>query len=329
MSDYFIGVDLGGTNVELVLATAEGQIAGRSSLPTEVDRGPHLMVERATVCCKELIAQSGVSPTAVKGLGIGSPSPISIAQGKIIKTGNLPGFDGFLLRAAFSEALGVPAVMDNDANSACWGEFWLGVGKELTDMVMFTLGTGIGGGIIAAGELLHGSEDNAAELGHMIVQPDGRECSCGQRGCLEAHASANHTAKRATEALDEGKASTLKELRERNDAITCKDVFEQAAAGDALANEVVDGTARALALACVSMRHITEPQAVVFAGGMIHSADLLIPRIRSFYEAMMWRLKTESMDIRVARLGAEAGVLGAAGIAAHAHESNVLFAPGQ
>lgn len=328
MTEYYLGVDLGGTNVELALVDADGQAVQRDSLPTYVERGPEQMAARATTRSRELIDQANIAPQNVKGMGIGTPGPMSVSQGKIIRTGNLPGFDNFALRAEFSAVLGVPAVMDNDANSACWGEFWLGAGEGLTDMVMLTLGTGIGGGIIAAGELVHGCEDNAAELGHMIVQPDGRQCTCGQRGCIEAYSSATHTAARANEALAVENSSSLKELYQENGAVTCKDVFEHAGAGDTLANKIIDGTARMLALVCVSLRHVTEPQAVVFAGGMIKSADLLIPRIRSFYYELVWRLKPEPMDIRAAQLGLDAGVLGAAGLARHAHEQNNLIPPG-
>lgn len=326
--EYFIGIDLGGTNVELALVTESGNIATRGSVLTEVPRGPDAMVARATALYQELLSQLGIGAKDVKGLGIGTPGPLSVAQGRIINAGNLPGFDGFGLRAEFSKALGVAAVMDNDANSACWGEFWLGAGKGLSDMVMFTLGTGIGGGIITAGELVHGSQDNAAELGHMIIQPDGRKCSCGQRGCLEAYASASHTAARAVAALQDGRSSTLSEPYHANGTITCKDVFDHARGGDTLADDIVNGTARALAIACVNMRHISEPQAVVFAGGMINSAETFIPRVKSYYDEMMWHLKPEPMAILVARLGPDAGVIGAAGLAVHAHEQHALVAPG-
>ncbi|MCP4711158.1 MAG: ROK family protein, partial [Planctomycetes bacterium] len=153
MSEYFIGIDLGGTNVVMGLLDETGEVVSRRSQPTLVEEGPGLLVERIAACGQELIAEARVGQSAVKGVGIGTPGPISIAQGKIITSCSLPGFDEFLLRAACSKAMGIPAVLDNDANAACWGEFWRGAGEGIADMVMFTLGTGIGGGIVCRGEL--------------------------------------------------------------------------------------------------------------------------------------------------------------------------------
>ena len=319
MTDYFVGVDLGGTNVVLGLVDTEGNVVGRTSRPTDVKAGPNALVERIGDSFRELTAQIDVNNEQVKAVGIGSPGPLSVKQGKIINAGNLPGFENFALRAEVSGLLGVPGILDNDANSACWGEFWRGAGRGSTDMVMFTLGTGIGGGIVSAGELLRGSEDNAAELGHMIIEPSGRLCSCGQRGCLEACASANHTAARAQQALKDrsGESSLLREFLQDNGELTCRDVFDCAEKGDSLANEIVDGTARALAQACVNVRHIVEPQIVVLAGGMINAGDILIERISRFYEEIMWTLKPEPMAIELALLGEDAGVIGAAGLALH------------
>ena len=177
--------------------------------------------------------------------------------------------------------------------------------------------------------LCHGVDDNAAELGHMIIEPRGRLCTCGQRGCLEAYASATHTAARAREAVESGRSSAMGELLRRDGQLTCKDVFACAEDGDGLANEIVDGTARALAQACVSMRHITEPAMAVFAGGMINAGPMLPERIRGFYEELMWTLKPEPMEICLAQLGAMAGLTGAAGLGQHAFETEQLGPVGE
>ncbi|MBN1436842.1 MAG: ROK family protein [Sedimentisphaerales bacterium] len=329
MKDYFVGVDLGGTNVEVCLLSDSGEVVGRGAAPTEVALGPVSLVDRVAAICQEMLASSSIGVSEVRAFCIGSPGPISVSEGKIIKAGNLPGFDNFRLRGELSARLGVPGLLENDANVACWGEFWRGAGRGTTDMVMFTLGTGIGGGMVVAGELVHGSEDNGAELGHMIIVPKGRKCSCGQCGCLEAYASASHTAKRAMEALQAGRSSVLEGVLQRSGTITSKDVFECAVAGDELANEVVDGTAAALAQACVSMRHITEPQTVVLAGGMINAGDMLTSRVKKFYNEMMWNLKSETMEICLAQLGADAGVIGAAGLALHHYQNDRLGAVGE
>ena len=324
MGEYFLGIDLGGTNVKTALLDHSGQRLAQDSFPTHAEQGPKPLVERMVDSCNKLIREKSVNREEVKALGIGSPGPLSVAEGEIINSPNLKGFVNFPLRAECSGKLGIPGILDNDANVACWGEFWLGAGKDVTDMVMFTLGTGIGGGIDCQGELVHGSEDNAAELGHMIIVPDGRLCGCGQRGCIEAYASATHTAKRAEEALAEGRQSSLQQVFQDNGSVSCKDVFDHARTGDALAIEIVDGTAKALAQASINMRHITEPQVVVLTGGMIKAGDILIKKVRHFFDEMIWTLKKESLEIRLATLGGAAGCIGAAGLALHAYEKGDL-----
>lgn len=324
MDEYFIGIDLGGTNVKVGLLDNLGSVLARHSQPTEVEAGPAALVKRVARTCRDLLSQNSVPQDKLRAAGIGSPGPISVSQGKIINAGNLPGFEDFAIRAKISSKLQVPVVLENDANSACWGEFWAGAGKGAADMIMFTLGTGIGGGIVSDGELLHGSQDNAGELGHMIIEPGGRRCSCGQRGCLEACASASHTARRAEEALVSGKASSLSGVMQDNGSLTCKDVFEHAIAGDELANEIVDGTAKALGQACVNMRHITEPTLAVLAGGMINAGDFLVRKVRHFYTDIMWSLKSEPMEICLATLGEDAGIVGSAGLAMHAYQQGKL-----
>jgi glucokinase len=324
MSEYFLGMDLGGTNVAIGLLDSQGKMIARDSQPTQVELGPEALVSRVAAGCAKLIEKNQLLADQIKAAGIGTPGPLSIAQGKIIKAGNLPGFDNFRLRGELSGALNIPAVLDNDANAACWGEFWLGAGKDIADMIMFTLGTGIGGGIVCAGELIHGSLDNAAELGHMIIEPGGRLCTCGQLGCLEAYASASQTAKRAQEAIQDGRNSAMQKILDQNGEITCKDVFDCAKDGDKLASEIIDGTARALAVACVNMNHITEPDRVVLTGGMIHAGDILLDKVRKLYREMMWKLNYPAMEICFAQLGDDAGVIGAAGLALHAHQQGTL-----
>jgi glucokinase len=219
-----------------------------------------------------------------------------------------------------NEKLGAPIVFDNDANVACWGEYAVGAGKGVKDMVFFTLGTGIGGGIISKGELVHGCDENAAELGHMIIYPDGRNCNCGQRGCVEAYASADSTARRAAEALEAGAESSLKKVLDEKGQITSKDIYEHLANGDKLAKEITDGTAKALAITCINMLHTTEPKRIVFAGGMIAAGDILLNRIKDFFNEYIWTLKKEMVEICFATLGEDAGIIGAAALAQHAKQ---------
>jgi glucokinase len=282
MNEIFIGIDLGGTNIKIGCFDSELQ--------------------------------------DITAIGIGTPGPAKYSEGIIIKSTNMPKFKNVPICRMLNEKLGAPVVFDNDANVACFGEYVVGAGKGAGDMVFFTLGTGIGGGVISNGKLVHGCDENAAELGHIIIYPDGRRCNCGQKGCVEAYASADATAKRATEAVEAGSKSSLKKVLDEKGRITSKDVYEHLAAGDGLAKEITDGTAKALALTCISMLHITEPKRIVFAGGMIAAGEPLLARIQDFFNEYIWTLKKEPVEICFATLGEDAGIIGAAALAKQAKD---------
>jgi glucokinase len=192
-------------------------------------------------------------------------------------------------------------------------------------MVMFTLGTGVGGGLIIDGRLVRGFFDNAAELGHIIVDPGGLPCGCGQLGCLEAYTSAMHVAKRARSALDAGQDSSLKKLADQGTQIECEHVAQAAADGDPLATTIWDDACKYLALACVMMQHTTNPQRVVMAGGMIAAGDFLLSGIRRHFDRLTWQIVDDQPDIMLATLGNDAGLIGAAGCAKVAKETGELI----
>jgi glucokinase len=214
--------------------------------------------------------------------------------------------------------------MDNDANAAAWGEFWAGAGMGVTDMVMFTLGTGVGGGMIIGGQLVRGAFDNAAELGHVIVEPGGLPCGCGQRGCLETYASAMHVAKRARIAVESGERSVLRKVLDAGREIECVDVAQAAAEGDIVAYRIWDEACMHLAVACVMMQHVSNPQRIVLAGGMIAAGDQLLLTIRRHFDWLSWRIVNDHPDIMLATLGNDAGLIGAAGCAKVAKETGEL-----
>jgi len=321
MSRIFIGIDLGGTNIKIGLFDSQLALVCKRSVATKADMGPEVVVDRMVQTVEKLLAYADLSLPDVVALGIGTPGPARYRDGIIIRSTNMPKFENVPILQMLSDKLAaIPAVLDNDANVACWGEYVVGAGKGVKDMVFFTLGTGIGGGIISNGELVHGCDENAAELGHMIIYPDGRKCNCGQKGCVEAYASADSTARRAREAVEAGAKSTLKKVLDKKGKITSKDVYEHLAAGDQLAKEIADGTAKALAIICVNMLHITEPKRIVFAGGMIAAGDVLLSRIKDFFNEHIWTLKKEPVEICFATLGEDAGIIGAAALAKRMYE---------
>lgn len=325
MADYYVGIDIGGTNVKVGVFDGEMNMVSKTSVPTDSHMGADDLVGRIVDVCRELLADLGAEGAA--GVGIGTPGPADYPSGVLYKLANLPKLRDIPLRDMIAGGLGCGAIMDNDANVACWGEFIAGAGKGADSMVLFTIGTGIGGGIVNDGELVTGCGHNAAELGHMIIFPDGRECNCGQHGCVEAYASANSTAARAKEAIEAGADSSLKKVLEENGEISCKDVYDHLASGDSVAKEVTDLTAKALAIICVNMLHVTEPARIVFSGGVIAAGDVLLDRIKYYFQEQIWNLKAESMEICFATLGEDTGIIGAAALAKHAAEHGSLVQP--
>ncbi|MHC4430565.1 MAG: ROK family protein [Planctomycetota bacterium] len=318
MSKTFVGIDVGGTNIKIGMFDADLKLLSKTSVTTDADMGPEVVIDKMAQTVKGLLDEAGLSLTDIVAIGIGTPGPAKYSEGVIIRSTNMPKFKNVPICKMLNERLGAPVVFDNDANVACWGEYVVGAGKGVQDMVFFTLGTGIGGGVVSSGELVHGCDENAAELGHMIIYPNGRSCNCGQKGCVEAYASADSTARRATEALEGGAKSSLSKVLDEKGKITSKDVYEHLAAGDELAKEITDGTAEALALTCINMLHTTEPRRIVFTGGMIAAGDLLLSRIRHFFNRHIWTIKKEDkIEICFATLGEDTGIIGAGALARH------------
>ena len=324
MNETYVGIDVGGTNIKIGLFDSELKLICKTSITTNADMGPEIVINNMAQTVEELIAEAGLSLQDVVAIGIGTPGPAKYSEGIIIRSTNMPKFKNVPICRMLNEKLGAPVVFDNDANVACWGEYTVGAGKGVKDIVFFTLGTGIGGGIVSDGELLHGCDENGAELGHMIIHPDGRSCNCGQKGCVEAYASADSTARRATEAVEAGAESSLKKVLDEKGKITSKDVYTHLAAGDKLAKEITDGTAKALAITCINMLHTTEPKRIIFTGGMIAAGDALLNRIQDFFDEHIWTLKKETVEICFATLGEDTGIIGAAALARHIKQQGRL-----
>jgi len=313
MGQMLIGVDFGATNVKIGCFDLQLQLIDHTSVTTDADQGAEAAVERIAAASEQLVREAGGSVESIVAAGIGTPGPADYQNGIIISAANLP-FRNTPIRQMLSTRLNCPVAFDNDANVACWGEFTAGAGKGVSDMVFVTLGTGVGGGIISGGRLIHGCGGNSAEIGHIIIVPDGRLCGCGQHGCVEAYASASWTAQRAKEALEAGEVSSLAALLNRNGGITCEDVWRHREEGDALAERITDETARALGMLCVSLLHVLEPCRIVFAGGMIAAGQVLLDRIRHYFDEQIWTMKKEPLEIVFSSLGEDAGITGAAGL---------------
>jgi glucokinase len=242
---------------------------------------------------------------------------MDIPAGVILDPPNLRPWQNVPVRQFIHEHFGLPTAFQNDANAAAYGEFWAGAGRSVHSLVMFTLGTGIGGGIIVDERVLQGEHSHGAELGHMKIElTRPRQCGCGRYGCLEAYASAIAVVKRAAEALaEDGGRSVLHSVRARQGELTARDVFEAADQKDELAARIVEETAYYLAVGAMNAMHCIDPDMVVFSGGMIAAGDRFLERIRHHVRALAFPVPAARTEIRYALLGADAGFIGAAGCA--------------
>ncbi len=319
----YIGIDLGGTNVKCGAIDDAGQVVHRVSLPTRAKAGGDAVVAVMLDAAQQAAAGAGWPMDQVDAVGIGSPGPIDFAAGVIVDAPNIDGLEQMPLRDRIAAGTGRPAVLENDANAAAFAEYWIGAAKhpDVRNLVMLTLGTGVGSGVIVDGVIIHGAFDMGGEGGHMIVHPGGRLCGCGQRGCVEAYASASHTAGRAEDALDGGRSSSLAELPR---PITAKQVFDAAMADDQLALEIIDETADVLGVACVNLCRLLDPQMVLFAGGMAEAGDFLFDRVRAAFAEHRWDVTEDHVIIAPATVGNDAGIIGAAGVAREAHRQGSL-----
>src|SRR5262245_44272828 len=209
---FYLGIDLGGTNIKAGVVDDTGRPVSSVSVVTHADRGPEVGLEALAEAGRQAVARSGLGWGRIAAVGLGSPGTMDIRAGMLLEPPNLPGWDNFPIRDRLAEALGKPTAFQNDANAAAYGEYWAGAGRGAESLVMFTLGTGVGCGIVEHGRIIEGRHSNGAECGHLIVQMEnGRRCPCGGYGHLEAYASATSLVKRALEALERnGDASILR-----------------------------------------------------------------------------------------------------------------------
>jgi glucokinase len=315
---WIVGVDLGGTNIVvgvLPMDGGNGQVLALRDQRTEAVKGAKFVVDRIVhmveTSIAEVVSTHGGTKADFAGIGIGSPGPLDRKTGTIINTPNL-GWRNFPLRDLISNAVGLPAALDNDANCATYGEWWQGAGRAVDNLVGFTLGTGIGGGIVLNGEIFHGASDAAGEMGHMTLDSTGRKCKCGNYGCLEAYASGPAIALRAVEGIEAGAETILPDLvNGRLEDITAATVYEGAVLGDAYANEVMKETAKFLGTGIANIVNILNPELVVIAGGVTRAGDHLFVPLRAEVRRRAFKSAQEACEIVPAQLAGTAGVIGA------------------
>ncbi|MBL8795403.1 MAG: ROK family protein [Planctomycetia bacterium] len=313
---YFVGLDVGGTTMKAGVVDDCGKpVAEPISLPTEPERGQDKGLERMDETIRLAVSEAKLKLEQIAAIGVATPGTMDIAGGIILDPPNLKPWRNVHVRRHIERTFKLPTAFQNDANAAAYGEYWVGAGKDVQSMVLFTLGTGIGGGIIMDDRVLEGQHSHGGELGHMRIEmTNPRLCGCNRRGCLEAYASASSVVKRTFEALDaDGGKSALHGMFRSHGELTAKDVFIAADKGDALAKQLVDQTAYYLAVGTTNMLHSIDPDMVAFAGGMTAAGESFIERIRHYVRELAFPVPAERTEIRYALLGSHAGFIGAAG----------------
>lgn len=315
----YVGIDVGGTGIKLGIVTPAGDTVVSRSIATQPERGAADAAERCARALAEMATEFQIPAGAVQRVGLATPGPLDLATGTLICPGNLPAWHNSPVRDLFADALGVPVTYANDANAAAWGEFWLGAGAASHSMVMFTLGTGVGGGIVAGDRLLEGANSCGGELGHIIIDcgEDAPTNTMGIRGTLEGYCGSYGIVGQAQRLMAAGEASTLSSTQ----PLTPLAIAEAAEAGDPLAMRVVTDTARLLAVGVVSVVHTVDPECVVVGGGINFGGagtpmgDRFLDELRRQCQQRLIPSLRDSIRIDFAELGPAAGYVGAAGLA--------------
>ena len=314
----FVGIDLGGTNIKTALVAQDADVMARMEIPTDAPGGPDAVIERMSNSARGVVEEAGRRWDDVAAVGVGSPGFLDSRAGVIIHPPNLPGWRNVPLRQRLADDLDKPVALENDASAAAWGEYWAGAGKGARSLVMFTLGTGIGGATILNDDIVRGENDLAGELGHIIIDPAGPRCSCGQHGCLESFASATATVRRFREAIEGGVESSLAERVRAGDAIDTRDIHRAAREGDALSRKTIEDTGRYMGVGINNLVMTVDPEVFLLAGGLSMAGDMLLDAIKEQVAGMMPEHVAGKTDIRLAELGGLAGAIGAAGCALRA-----------
>lgn len=316
MSKKIIGIDLGGTSVKLAILTTAGEIQEKWSIKTNIlDEGSHIVPD-IIESIKHRFETHGLTKDDFLGIGMGSPGVIDPEAGTVIGAYNLNWKTLQLVKQQFEAELGLPFFIDNDANVAALGEQWVGAGENNPDVVFMTLGTGVGGGVIAAGNLIRGVKGAGGELGHITVDFEAPfACTCGKKGCLETVASAtgivNLTRRYAEEYAGDAK---LKQMIDDGQDVTAKDVFDLAKEGDDLALIVYRHFSDYLGVACANIAAVLNPAYIVLGGGVSAAGEFLLEGVRKVFAENSFPQIKESTQLVLATLGNDAGVLGAASL---------------
>ncbi|HFH7583895.1 TPA: ROK family glucokinase [Streptococcus agalactiae] len=317
MSKKLLGIDLGGTTIKFGILTLEGEVQEKWAIETNtLENGRHI-VSDIVESLKHRLSLYGLTKDDFLGIGMGSPGAVDRTSKTVTGAFNLNWADTQEVGSVIEKEVGIPFFIDNDANVAALGERWVGAGANNPDVVFVTLGTGVGGGVIADGNLIHGVAGAGGEIGHMIVDPEnGFTCTCSNKGCLETVASATGVVRVARQLAEQYEGSSaIKAAIDNGDTVTSKDIFIAAEDGDKFANSVVERVSRYLGLAAANISNILNPDSVVIGGGVSAAGEFLRSRVEKYFVTFAFPQVKKSTKIKIAELGNDAGIIGAASLA--------------
>lgn len=316
---YYIGVDLGGTNIAAGVVDSNYKIVAKGSVPTNAKRPADDIMKDMADLCKKLVTDAGLTIDDIEYVGIASPGAVDPVNGIVLRAANLP-FEHFPIADALKKHLPVERVLvENDANAAAKGEAVAGAARGVAHAIMVTLGTGVGGGIIIDHKIYSGFNYTGAELGHVIIEYNGRQCTCGMRGCWEAYSSATALINMTKEKLDEcsqkGIPTLMTDIVANDGKVSGKTAFAAMKKGDAPAKEVVDMYISYLACGIINMINIFQPEILVIGGGICNEGDNLMNPLKELvFDGIFTGNRTNTTTLKVAELGNDAGIIGAAAL---------------
>lgn len=311
MGRVVIGVDLGGTNLRTAILSPDGSILDRHKEATHAADGWEKVVARLIENIKQQRAVAVRQGFDVAAVGVGAPGVIQADKGIVVKSPNFPDWNNLPLKDQLEKALGTPVFLENDANAAALGEQWRGAGRGIRSMILLTLGTGVGGGIILDNKIWHGADGMAGEIGHMTLIPDGRPCTCGNTGCLEMYSSARGIVQSFLEAQGKEANGISDGLKQ----ISSEQVYEAAGAGNEIAVRVMKDMGRMLGIGIASLINIFNPERIVIGGGVKDAWPLFIGSTREEIMKRAFAVPAQRTEIVPSQLGDDAGMVGAAAVA--------------
>ncbi len=309
---YYVGIDLGGTNIVAGVVDEGCQILAKAETKTRAPRPAEEVCADMAAVYRQALAAAGLAEGEIAWIGVGSPGVIDKAAGRVELAANL-GFQGAPVRQLLQALTGKPVYLDNDANAAAYGEFLAGVGRDAASLVMITIGTGIGGGIILDGKIWSGFRYGGAELGHMVIRSGGRPCTCGRVGCMEAYCSATGLIQTTREAMEKSPDSLLWQVSGGLDGVSGRTAFRAADQGDAAAQAVLERYIDDFACGVANVINLLQPEVIAIGGGISREGERLVGPIRErALKVVMSRHSPQNTRILPAALGNDAGIIGAA-----------------